>query len=107
MSEWDVSRVDDFSGVFDRQRNDRLWRHVHFGDLSGWDVSNGTNFSYMFRGCENFRGGAVLSLWNVGRGNSFKGMFSGCIFFQGDVSHWNVSQGTNFHTTCFYAAFFF
>jgi Mycoplasma protein of unknown function, DUF285 len=99
LNEWDVSRVDDFSGVFDQVRNDGLCRQVRFADLSGWNVSNGINFSFMFRGCQNFRGGTVLSRWNVGRGTNFKGMFVGCTEFQGDLSQWNVSQGTNFSTT--------
>jgi Mycoplasma protein of unknown function, DUF285 len=104
MSKWDVSRVDDFSGVFDQTRNDQMWQHVRYEDLSGWDVSSGTNFSYMFRGCNTFRGGTVLSRWNVARGTNFKGMFEDCTVFQGDLPN-GMYHMVQISVACLLAAF--
>ena len=39
----DVSNIEDFSSLFSGFR-------VFNGDISGWDVSNATNMSYMFYG---------------------------------------------------------
>jgi surface protein len=67
MGDWDVSRITDFSHVFDAQRNPNL-AQFHF-DVFDWDVSHGTNFNYMFRYCADFQ--ADLSRWNVSNGGGF------------------------------------
>jgi Mycoplasma protein of unknown function, DUF285 len=46
ISDWDVSSIQDFSYVFDADRNPLL---VDFNeDLSNWDMSNATNLSWLF-----------------------------------------------------------
>jgi surface protein len=77
MERWDVSGVDDFSHVFDVERN---WSLLMFGfnaDLSGWDVSNATDLSFMFHGCSEFN--SDLSRWNVSNATNLSHMFEGCI----------------------------
>jgi Mycoplasma protein of unknown function, DUF285 len=51
IGQWDVSNIEDFSYVFDAERNPLL---VDFNeDLSNWDMSSATNLGYMFHrhGC--------------------------------------------------------
>jgi surface protein len=44
-------------------------------DISGWDVSRVTDFSYMFAGAESFSG--TLSNWNVGSATTMRFMVRG------------------------------
>lgn len=60
-----------------------------------WDVSGVTTFYRTFRGATAFRGGQI-SGWNVSNGTVFRGMFRSCLNFNENVSSWNVSSGTNF-----------
>jgi Mycoplasma protein of unknown function, DUF285 len=49
IGQWDVSNVQDFSYVFDANRNPLL---IDFNeDLSNWDMSSATNLSHMFHRC--------------------------------------------------------
>jgi Mycoplasma protein of unknown function, DUF285 len=41
-------------------------------DISGWDVSKVTDFSYMFAGAESFSG--ALPSWNVGSATDMRFM---------------------------------
>jgi surface protein len=91
MARWDVSSVDDFSHIFDVERNIALVRFK--ADLSGWDVSNATDLSHMFHGCKHFE--SDLSGWNVTRATNLSWMFYRCGSFNSDVSSWNVSNATD------------
>ena len=54
---------------------------VSFIDISKWDVSNGVNFSHMFENSSIVGikdGGNDLSKWDVRNGKDFSYMFSGC-----------------------------
>jgi surface protein len=93
MDKWDVSRITDFSRVFDAERN-RLMANFN-EDLSQWNVSNGTNFERMFWGCLAFN--SDLSWWNVSRATNLKQMFQHCFEFKSDLSGWDVSSSTNFN----------
>ena len=42
--------------------------------MEKWDISSGTNFNYMFRGCQF----ESITLPSLIRGNSFAGMFQNC-----------------------------
>jgi hypothetical protein len=64
------------------------------GDLSNWDVSNGTDFSYMFNAATSFN--SDLSNWDVSNGIDFTAMFFNTTSFNDDLSNWDVSNGTNF-----------
>jgi surface protein len=94
IGDWDVSQVDDFSSVFDVERN-RKARNLHDEDLSRWNVADGTSFARMFCRCRAFR--VDLSNWKTGRATNLSQMFEDCISFQSDVSRWNLSRATNLH----------
>ena len=85
-------------------------------DISGWDVSNGTDFSYMFYisdvfngeiglrmlvmeliflGCLQFLHLIKILAWDVSKGTNFMEMFYTSSFNQ-DISVWDVSNGTEF-----------
>jgi len=64
-------------------------------DISKWNVGNGVNFSGMFLGYELFN--CDLSNWNVSNGKDFSKMFYNCKVFTSDLSRWNVSNGENFY----------
>jgi surface protein len=102
IGDWDVSRVNDFTGVFDHTRN-RKARHFN-EDLSRWNVANGTSFARMFLGCRVFQ--SDLSRWHVTKATNLSFMFSECVSFNSDVSRWNTANATNlrymlYHCTSF------
>ena len=49
--------------------------------LENWNVSNGTNFSNIFRSCESIKDVKPLENWNVSNGTNFSYMFSYCSNF--------------------------
>ncbi|MDY4803899.1 DarT ssDNA thymidine ADP-ribosyltransferase family protein [Campylobacter sp.] len=61
--------------------------------LNSWNVSNVTNMFRMFFGCENFN--QPLNSWNVSSVTNMNGMFWGCINFNQPLNSWNVSNVTN------------
>jgi hypothetical protein len=94
MSLWDVSRITNFSSVFDGQRNTKLQYYFN-EDLSFWDVSNATNMFRMFAKLTSYSGYG-LEYWNVQRVRNMRSMFHGAYIFQGNISDWDVSQVQNF-----------
>jgi surface protein len=73
--------------------NDKYkWERVN---ISKWNVSNGENFSYMFRCQERFK--SDISNWDVSKGINFEGMFYNCKNFNQDISRWNVSKNKDFY----------
>ena len=68
VSEWDVSKVTDMSGMFHHAS--------HFkGNISSWDVSSVTDMSDMFHGADKFNGD--VSEWDVSHVTDMSGMFDG------------------------------
>jgi len=63
-------------------------------ELSGWDVSSGTNFHEMFLGASVFNGD--LSGLDVSSGTYFEEMFYYASAYNADISRWDVSSGKNF-----------
>jgi surface protein len=91
---WDVSRLTNFSRVFDPGRSPTSVRAGTFNqDLRGWDVSNAVTMERMFVGSENFRGFG-LDRWNVGLVQDFSYMFANAKVLDADVSAWNTSSAT-------------
>ena len=71
-----TSQIRDFSNMFTR------YPITDLSELSNWDVSNGTNFRYMFAGCKYLESLFMISNWNVSNGIDFKGMFIYCYSFK-------------------------
>jgi hypothetical protein len=64
ICDWDVSRVDDFTSVFDDERNHNRKVQNFNEDLSRWNVANGTSFARMFAWCCRFQFGPFqLGYW--------------------------------------------
>jgi len=89
IEEWDVSRITDFSNLFDeRDLDEDDAGHGFNSDISRWNVSNATNMSNMFIGCRSFN--QPLNGWNVSNVTNMSGMFSGCSSFNQPLQDWNV-----------------
>jgi hypothetical protein len=92
FSNWDVSVVQFFSGMFQLCTNFN-------GNVSTWNVSSGTDFSTMFRGCIVFN--SDITAWNlasatsVGSAFASTGMFEGCSAFNQDISGWSFPSLTS------------
>ena len=65
-------------------------------NLSGWDVSNVTDMSYLFGGATIFNNGGSSGIgnWNVSGVTNMEYMFSRSAFNQ-DIGNWDVSSCTN------------
>ncbi|PHN95553.1 hypothetical protein CSC80_09575 [Maribacter sp. 6B07] len=61
-------------------------------DISGWDVGNVTDMSYMFYN-SNFN--QDIGDWDVGNVTDMAGMFALAIAFNQDIGKWNVSNVTD------------
>ena len=65
-----------------------------YGEINTWDVSNITDFSYLFENQTNFN--SDISNWDVSSGTNFRSMFSECLRHLIKIlSNWDVSNGTN------------
>lgn len=60
--------------------------------LSGWDVSNITNFTEVFTGATAFNGD--VTTWDVSSGTTFFEMFENCSSFNQNIDSWNISGGS-------------
>jgi Mycoplasma protein of unknown function, DUF285 len=90
MATWNVSRLTNFSSVFDGTRNPNLV-DTFDEDLSGWDVSRATEMFRTFFGLSQYTGRG-LEQWNVGRVTNLRSMFSFAYNFRGNISYWSVSK---------------
>jgi surface protein len=127
IGDWDVSRVDSFTRVFDLRRNRKAYNfnedlsrwnvtsgtrfarlfwgcHLFQSDLSNWDTEHATNLSHMFNGCTSFQ--SDISRWNVANATNLSHMFDGCTAFQSNVSRWNVANATNLSSMFRYCTIF-
>ena len=104
IEEWDVSNVTSFAFIvggenpfYDFSATYQTTYSQFNRDLSGWDVSNGTDFQFMFFECQAYNNAGVsLSGWDVSKSTNFNGMFSQASDFVGvGVDSWNVSNATN------------
>ena len=101
LNDIDVSQIVDMGlineevGLFDKL-------DPHNIDISGWDVSNVEDMSFMFYGCKNFN--SDLSKWNVSKVADMSFMFYDCYNFNSNLNKWNVSKvkyNTNMFLCCF------
>ena len=61
--------------------------------LSGWNVSNVTDFSYVFQFATSFN--QDINIWDVQYTNIFEGMFSYATAFDYPLSGWSVGSAQN------------
>ena len=94
LNNLDVSKVEDMSKLFCDYENYVDFTEYNF-NVSNWDVSNVTEMSCMFVGCENFN--CDLSKWDVSNVMSMEYMFNGCKKFNCDLSRWDVSNVKDMH----------
>jgi surface protein len=105
---WDVSRLTNFSRVFDPDRSAVLepFRFLPENtstfneDLGDWDVSNAVTMRGMFACAVNFRGFG-LDRWNVGRVQDFSYMMARAQAFEADISAWDTSSATTMEAMMF------
>jgi hypothetical protein len=90
MGTWNVSRLTNFSSVFDGTRNPNLV-DTFDEDLSGWDVSRATDMFRTFFELSHYTGRG-LEQWNVDRATNLRSMFSFAYNFKGNISYWSVSK---------------
>lgn len=107
INSWDVSKVTDFSIMFDQSAFNSdvsswnvgagtnffaMFYHSSFNqDVSSWNVSSGTNLSYMFNGTPFNRS---LNSWVTSAATDMSFMFQGSPFNQ-DISGWSIAALTN------------
>jgi surface protein len=97
MDAWEFkSTLTNFSGLFDRTVSGAGLTNFN-EDISGWDTSNVTIMSSMFKGCSAFNQdiNSVGNGWNVSSVTDMSSMFEGCSAFNQDISNWNVSSVTD------------
>jgi surface protein len=85
ISTWDTSRVRDMGHLFSR---DYFWGWSFNEDISAWDTSSATTFTYMFFKLESFN--QPISGWNVDKVTSMTDMFRGAKAFDQDLG-WCLS----------------
>lgn len=95
INDWDVSRVTDFSVLFDATgafvRNEAA---AGFNDNIGdWDVSNAVTMLGMFDGATSFN--QDLAKWNVSSVRNMNSMFLRASAFNQDLSSWDMGSVEN------------
>ena len=94
VSNVNTSQITDFSYLLTTENPHQHSDSSSFNqDISGWDVSSGTNFDGMFSGASSFN--QDISHWNVSKGGSFRFMFSGASLFNQDIGRWDISNAVN------------
>ena len=87
---WDVSQVEDFSGLFSLHRNHQVGKfNENIGD---WDVSRATDMSEMFSGATSFN--QNLNRWDTAKVRDMSRMFSDASSFNGVISSWDTRKVT-------------
>lgn len=84
ISQWDVSAVDDFLGLF---KNVETFDE----DLSHWDVSNARTMESMFEGAVAFQGRG-LSIWDVRQVKDLSYMFLGAKSLSQEKLCWDIRE---------------
>jgi surface protein len=110
ISNWDVSNVQDMSGMFGdtsafnqpignwdvssaKNMNSMFWGASAFNQpIGNWDVSSVENMGSMFSDTSAFN--QDISNWDVSSVENMGGMFSDTSAFNQDISNWDVSSAT-------------
>ena len=89
LTAWDISKVTSLKDTF---------RDSSFnGDISTWDTGKVKSFRYAFMSNSYFTGlvGGGLANWNVSEGTDFGFIFYGASKFNGDISKWITTKMDN------------
>ena len=83
IADWDVSRVEDMTGVFEGAKKFNQ-------PLNNWDVSNVTDMHWMFRGAKTFN--QPLNNWDVSNVTDMACMFFEATTYNQPLNNWDVSN---------------
>ena len=95
IENWDVSRVSDFSGMFQGHSNsgDSKFKELN---VSSWNTSHALSMSHMFYGCAQLTS-IPIDNWDVSKVGNFSHMFADCYVLQEvETSNWKTNSATNF-----------
>ena len=67
------------------------------GDVSKWNVSNGTNFAMMFMNCNDFN--CDISMWDMKKATNISSMFVNCTIFNQPIWRWDIRKLTKAYQT--------
>ena len=90
LSQWDVSRVTNFSSLFDGKRNERFIDTFN-EDLGNWNVSSAVDMFRMF-GKLNLYEGHGLDKWDVSNVRNMRSLFHEAYRFRGNISRWDIQK---------------
>lgn len=110
IANWDVSGVSDFSEMFRNTKSfsqnldswsmisatdiTGIFRDSNFnGSVNGWDTSNITIMSGVFRGTATFN--QPLNNWDLSNATTISGMFYQAAAFNQDINNWNIPKITS------------
>jgi len=96
INDWDVSLIQDFSQLF--QRNGESDFNEPIND---WDVSSATDMYGMFAHCYEFN--QPLDKWNTANVTSMTGMFFAANKFDQDIGSWNTHKVTTMESMFIHA----
>jgi surface protein len=95
LNDIDTSKIWDMSGLFSLNYN----LNKFTGDISGWDVSNVKNMSYMFA---NSKFNGDISGWDVSKVENMREMFYNAKNFDQNLNKWNVKRTSRQNTAMFW-----
>ena len=102
ISNWFKNCVNltEFRNMKNMHTNKTVWMHgvfhncisLEYIDVSGWDVSQVTNFNMLFFNCHSLKS-VDVSKWNTGNGKNMYGIFRNCYQLEYvNVSNWNLDN---------------
>lgn len=91
IRDWDVSRITNFSHLFDVERNAGA-QSFEVADLNSWNVGEAVTMHAMFRGAALFNGN--ITTWDTSGVTDFGEMFEDSHVFNQPLSRWNTSSVT-------------
>ena len=103
IGEWDVSQVQDFSGIFSKENHGQAAK-VFNQDISGWHTSAATTMEKMFYGARKFN--SPIGEWDVSSVTNMENMFGKAESFNQAIGEWNTSAVTSMRSMFSSALYF-